>query len=166
MTAKTEATGRYARLILRLPEEGCPALHPPRPGQHPDQLIIRHPGQALSILADHRVQHGGQQRPRRHRAGPPVLREPLQRQLPGPQAHEQALLPGLRQVIRRLAGVLRPVPRGRGQHRAVRLLAVVAVAGERVVERDVAYSRRRVTGDKENRAMARILFIASRAATL
>ena len=59
---------------------GQPRLHPPGPGQEPDQLVIGQPGQPRPALPRHRVQHHRQQRTRRHDVSAAVLSEPLQGQ--------------------------------------------------------------------------------------
>ena len=103
-----------------------PRLHPPAPGQNPDQLVVGQPGQPGAVLADHGVQHRTQQRPGRHGVGLAVLGESGQGQLLGRQADEQALLRTLSVIV--LPGGT-AVP---GRAGAIRLVVVRLGIGEAV----------------------------------
>jgi hypothetical protein len=95
---------------------GVAGFHPPGRGDDPHQLVIRAPGQPFAFFAGDGVHHRGQQRAGRHGVRPAALREPGQGQLPGGQAHVQAL-PQARAVPGRAVPVLlrpRTLP-GRGE---------------------------------------------------
>jgi hypothetical protein len=131
---------RCARLAGRaggeLPDRGQQVprgtgFQPADRGEDADQLVIRQPGQALPVLAGHRVDDGVQQRVWRHVGSRAGLDELAGVQGPGGQAQEQALLRRLGSGSGFGLGLGLGLGLG-GRQGAVRLLAVVAGIGERV----------------------------------